>query len=227
MLGGDRNRNDTAGALHKAWGHIFTNHIRGDYVEFGVYHGDSFLASFQQHKVFLRWLEGQLASPEDWRRKVAQKYVSSKVHFHGFDTFAGMPENSEENVTFAEGTFFSSFDNVQNKCRRAGLGDESYSLYKGLFSETGPIFSQRLSSKISILNIDCDIYSSARDALNIAGEFLQVGSVVMFDDYNAYCADNRAGERRAFREFCGKTSFKFEPWFTYQYSGQSFLCVEE
>jgi hypothetical protein len=49
----------------------------------------------------------------------------------------------------------------------------------------------------------------------------------MFDDYNTYCADNKKGERRAFREFCETVPFKFEPWFAYQYSGQAFLCVEE
>ena len=79
---------------------------------------------------------------------------------------------------------------------------------------------------MAIVNIDGDLYESAKDALDIVKDHIQVGTVLLFDDYNAYCADNRAGERRAFREFCGKTSFKFEPWFTYQYSGQSFLCVE-
>jgi hypothetical protein len=39
VLGGELNKNDRAGALHRAWGHIFTNHIQGDYVEFGVYQG--------------------------------------------------------------------------------------------------------------------------------------------------------------------------------------------
>jgi len=42
----------------------------------------------------------------------------------------------------------------------------------------------------------------------------------MFDDYNAYSADNRKGERLVFREFCDSVPFKFEPWFAYQYSGQ-------
>ena len=35
-------------ALHMAWGHIFSNHLRGDYWEFGVYRGDSMLISFNQ-----------------------------------------------------------------------------------------------------------------------------------------------------------------------------------
>lgn len=73
VLGGDLNKNDRAGALHKAWGHIFTNHICGDYVEFGVYHGGSFVESYKQYKTFDRWLQGQLVSPEAWRRTAAQQ----------------------------------------------------------------------------------------------------------------------------------------------------------
>ncbi len=98
VLGGDLNKNDRAGALHRAWGHIFTNHIYGDYVEFGVYQGSSFVESYNQYKTFERWLQGQLASPEAWRRKVAQRYSGHKVHFHGLDTFSGMPKNSEDNA---------------------------------------------------------------------------------------------------------------------------------
>lgn len=58
VLGGDLNKNDRAGALHRAWGHIFTNHIYGDYVEFGVYQGSSFVESYNQYKTFERWLQG-------------------------------------------------------------------------------------------------------------------------------------------------------------------------
>ena len=41
IVSGTINLNDRRGALHKAWGHIFSNHLLGDYVEFGVYYGDS------------------------------------------------------------------------------------------------------------------------------------------------------------------------------------------
>ena len=39
---GDINKNDITGALHKAWGIIFSNHTQGDYVEFGVYEEDNY-----------------------------------------------------------------------------------------------------------------------------------------------------------------------------------------
>lgn len=108
----------------------------------------------------------------------------------------------------------------------SGYANRDFSLYESLFSETAVDLSQRVSQKIAIANIDCDIYGSAVDALNVIRQRLQLGCVLMFDDYNAYCADNRQGERRAFREFCDTAPFRFEPWFAYQFSGQAFLCVE-
>jgi O-methyltransferase len=205
----------------------FTNHICGDYVEFGVYQGGSFVESYRQYKVFDRWLQGQLVSPEEWRRTVAKQYSNHKVHFHGLDTFAGMPENAEGNATFAKGTYLASYEEVKAKCVLTGMPGTAFSLYQGIFSETAALLNQGLSSKVAIANIDCDIYGSACDALAAIRDRLQLGCVLMFDDYNAYRADNRQGERRAFREFCASVPFKFEPWFAYQYAGQAFLCVED
>ena len=227
VLGGDLNRNDRAGALHRAWGHVFTNHIRGDYVEFGVYQGGSFVESYKQYQIFERWLQAQLTSSEEWRRSVAKSYCDHKTHFHGLDTFGGMPENAEDNLTFAKGTYIASRSLVTEKCLRAGMRSSSCSLYQGMFSETTTSLAQNLSPKVAIVNIDCDIYGSAVDALAAIRDKLQLGCVLMFDGYNAYCADNRRGERRAFHEFCSSVPFKFEPWFAYQYSGQAFLCVED
>ena len=43
---GNINYNDRKGALHKAWGYVFSNYSMGDYVEFGVCKGDSFKKKF-------------------------------------------------------------------------------------------------------------------------------------------------------------------------------------
>ena len=222
---GALHRNDRAGALHRAWGHVFTNHLEGDYLEFGVYLGASFVESYQQYQLFRNWLFSQMQSEEQWRRKVAEKYVQNTVRFRGLDTFSGMPENDEGNETFAGNTFVSSLAKVEARCHGAGMRTEIFSLYQGLFSETKDALTKDLG-KIAILNIDSDLYESAKDALTISEPYLQVGCVILFDDYNAFSADSSKGERRAFSEFQKHSQFKFEPWFAYMYSGQAFLCVQ-
>ena len=46
FIRGNINRNDNLGALHKAWGYVFTNQLYGSYYEFGVYEGNSMINSY-------------------------------------------------------------------------------------------------------------------------------------------------------------------------------------
>lgn len=223
---GHVNKSDRQGMLHKAWGYVFTNHIHGDYVEFGVYKGDSLANSFNNYMKFKDWLDGQMTSSEKWRGEVAKAYIDHKVTFHGLDTFEGMPSNDEHNVTFAEGTFQTSLSEVMKKCSDIGLKKPALKLYKGLFDDSRDQFSKNLEGKkISILNVDCDLYVSAKSALEMAEPYLQVGSVILFDDYNTFNADQTKGERKAFQEFANNSKFIFEPWDSYHFVGQSFLCI--
>lgn len=221
LLRGDLHRNDRAGALHRAWGHIFTNQIVGDYFEFGVYQGDSFVESHRQYTKFRRWQIGQLNAQEHWRRDVAKDYSAATSHFHGFDTFAGIPANEEGNLTYAGGTFAADFNAVNQRCAVA-MPAGSYTLHRGLFAD---INLGQSTTKAAIVNIDGDLYSSCVDALKIVRPLLQVGTVLMMDDYNAFNADPTRGERRALSEFLEAENVTLEAWHSYMFVGQSFLIT--
>ena len=99
-------------------------------------------------------------------------------------------------------------------------------LYKGLFTENANRLESNLKDRsVAIVNIDCDIYTSTVDSVEIIENFLQIGSIILFDDYNCFNADNSKGQRKALREFKSKTNWTIEPFFTYMFSGQSFLVV--
>ncbi len=223
---GDLNLNNRTGMLHKCWGHIFSNHLHGDYVEFGVYKGDTLIQSVYQYQQFKAWLENQKKDEEKWRNKVAlNSPLNKKIYFHGLDTFEGMPENNEEFFVFNKGNFEASFDEVNSRVN--SLSEKVY-LYKGLFSETANQFKDNISDrKISIANIDCDIYSSTIDSLNIINDYLQVGSIILLDDYNSFNADNNKGQRKAIKEFKNNSKWLLEPFFSYMFSGQSFLICDK
>jgi len=226
IVSGTINFNDRRGALHKAWGHIFSNHLLGDYVEFGVYNGDSLIKSIVEFNYFKKWLENQKKSSEVWRQEVAKKSLLNKeIFFHGLDTFTGMPDNDEQNYIFKEGTFKSEYPIVFSKLKNK---TNNFFLYKGLFNDCAPNLHQNLNlRKIAIANIDCDIYKSTIDALNIIDEYLQIGSIIMFDDFNAFNADNNRGQRKAFNEYRKLTKWKLEPFFDYMYCGKCFLVVDK
>ena len=227
IVRGSIHKSDRSGILYKAWGHVFTNHLSGDYVEFGVYQGDSLVKSHKEYTKFKSWIKGQMTSDELWRREVATHYIEENVKFHALDTFSGMPENDEANITFKEGTFLSDVEKVKEFCRKAGLKGDDLILYKGLFEDTVAQLSENLKGrKISILNIDSDLYSSAKTALEVSMPYLGLGSIILFDDYNTYAASNTEGERKAFKEFQIESEFIWESWQAYHFSGQAFLCVD-
>lgn len=215
------NRNDRAGMLHRAWGHVFTNLIQGAYYEFGVYRGDSLVASWAEYQRFSKWLGEQQMSGEKWRREAFREYAGYRHEFYGFDTFDGMPENEEGGHTFKKGYYASSCERVDKKCAGAGMNCR---LFKGLFSSLDDETLRGLQPA-AILNIDSDLYLSARDALEKTKDKLQQGTILMMDDYNCFSSDDSKGERRALREFGERyPRFRFEPWLTYLYAGQSFIC---
>ena len=219
---GDINRNDRIGMLHKCWGHVFSNHLFGDYVEFGVYKGDTLVQSVKQYKQYKSWLNDQKRSNEKWRVGIALKSdLNNQIYFHGLDTFEGMPENNERNFIYNKGSFISSYEETQKKMLSL---KEKIFLYEGVFKNQKKHLVNNLKNrKVSIVNIDCDIYSSTIDSLEIINEYMQIGSIILFDDYNGFNANNEEGQRKALSEFKMKTNWVIEPFFTYMYSGQSFI----
>jgi len=50
---------------------------------------------------------------------------------------------------------------------------------------------------------------------------------MLLDDYNSYNADNNKGQRKAYLIYKKKSKWITEKFFTYKYSGQSFLVTQK
>ena len=150
-----------------------------------------------------------------------KKYVNYEHEFYGFDTFEGIPAHRESDKLFIPGSFAASLDEVEKKCKKAGM---RYRLFKGLFSDISDNDFKELPPA-AIVNIDSDLYISARDALEKVKEKLQQGTILLMDDYNCFSSMDSRGERKALKEFCRKyPQFTFEPWILYHFAGQAFIC---
>lgn len=207
-----------------SWGHIFSNKLRGDFWEFGVYRGDSIKLSSIELEKFRDWNVSQLKSQEDWRVNIAKKYSDFSPKFLGFDSFEGLPDNNEGNLNFQKFSFASNLETVEKSLHRY-IKKCDLILIKGDFTTSnGKNYSQH-SNLISIVNIDCDLYSSAIAALRICRPFLQIGSVVLFDEFHGFNADPTKGERAALADFLGETSIEVDRWFDYHYGGRAFLVT--
>ena len=133
-----------------------------------------------------RWIAERLAAGE-------------KVH--GFDSFQGLPETWHVR---AEGSYSTHGELPEVP--------PSVELHVGLFGATLPPFLAAHASPaapIRFLNVDCDLYSSTKTALDLAGGRIVPGTVLVFDEYiinDAWAED----EFKAFQEAVAARGWKYE-----------------
>ena len=129
----------------------------------------------------MRWWRDHLRAPE--------------AHLVGFDSFAGLPEAWRPG--FDEGQFSTSGP--------PDIADPRVSFVAGWFVETLPSFVIPAHDQL-IVNIDSDLYSSARTVLEWVAPHLVPGSLLYFDEF----AD-RDHELRALQEFVAATHLELRP----------------
>jgi hypothetical protein len=156
----------------------------GDYLEFGVYQGSAMTCMY----------------------RAATSMNLNKMRFVGFDSFEGMPEqsNHEDENVWNSGDFYSSLANTKVYLSKNGVDMSRVGLVKGWFDDTcnSTTVQQQNIRKVAVINIDCDIYSSTKTALEFCQPFIQDDVVIFFDDWNSYdLAEKGLGERKAFEEF--------------------------
>lgn len=121
-------------------------------------------------------------------------------HFYGFDSFEGLPED-----WFGTSLVKSSFS------LGGGLPKvpPNVTLYKGWFSETLPNWREDCADSIAFMHIDCDLYSSTVDILENLASRLQVGTIILFDEYFNY-PNWQHHEYKAWKEFIERNQVSYE-----------------
>jgi hypothetical protein len=218
----EQNRNDRSGALYKAWGHIISNNITGAYYEFGVYKGDSFSESLRIYNDYYNWIQSQKSSEEEWRKKI-QWYTEHQ--FYAFDTFEGMPENDERHHVFLQGSFLGKLSDVKQRMNKL-KHSERVKYFKGEFGKVHKKQEAEIDKldKVAIANVDCDLYLSTRDVLEIIKDKLQQGTILLMDDWYQFNADNSSGQRKAVKEFLENNQhIHLEDYVIYSHIGKAFI----
>src|SRR6267378_4224885 len=163
---------------------IFCYHIQplnGYYLEFGCH---------KARTMRLAW--DTFHSLYDW------DYVA-------FDSFEGLPEMepSDSMPLWKKGDLRTSDTEFVDAVVDHGMPREKLRIVKGFYKDslTAALRDELLPKKAAVVYIDCDLHSSTSTALDFARDFLQKGTIVVFDDWFCFYGDPDKGERRAFREF--------------------------
>lgn len=127
-------------------------------------------------------------------------------NYVAFDSFEGLPEMdpADSMPIWKKGDLKTSEDEFVDLVVKNGMPRNKLRTVKGFYDEslTPALRDELLPEKAAVVYIDCDLYSSTITALNFAKDFLQKGTIVVFDDWFCFYGDPGKGERRAFKEFC-------------------------
>ena len=114
----------------------------------------------------------------------------------GFDSFEGLPEDWRPDIP--TGYFATSGTPPE-------IDDPRVFFVKGLFNETLPAYRMPEHDQL-IVNIDCDLYSSAATVLSWLEPHLRPGTLLYFDEL-----PDRDHEMRALKEFLARTDVGLRP----------------
>lgn len=186
--------------------------LDGDYVEFGVYRGSSFIqayhAALHVYLTFLsgRWDEGMgkddpAGAVQDWATG-----MWDRMRFVGFDSFAGVPKPGAVDAivpVFREGAFAATKEEFLAAIAAKGVDLGKVRVVEGFFEQslTAEAAARIGLERIAVCHIDSDLYQSAKAALDFCTPYFRDGSIVIFDEWFHFRGNPHLGEQRAFREW--------------------------
>lgn len=176
----------------------------GDYYEFGVFRGFSLLSAY----------------------KAAGRCGFDDMRFYGFDSFQGLPSvdgPDAEGNRFFRGQFAADRKRVEENLDRAGIDWSRTALIEGFYEKT---LTPQLKSchpfrRAAVVMLDCDLYTSTIVALEWLDEYLDDGSLLIFDDWFTYGGHEHLGQPRALQEFLdSRPALSVEEVFDYEPHGR-------
>jgi len=186
--------------------------LEGAYFEFGVASGRSAIAAIRAN------------------RRENPRTVSP---FLLFDSYQGLPELSGPDAgsaQFKPGDYAFSVEKVIANLQQHGVYDEAtVHLVPGWFEQSLPTFpaADLGVTKAAIVHVDVDLFSSCVTVLDFIEPFLQVGTVLLFDDWNAFNASNHKGERAAASQWLKRNpQWQLNDYAAYGWHGRVFIVDE-
>lgn len=184
----------------------------GSYIEFGVFTGSSFNFAVNAS------------------RKIDNIFGNSNCDFFGFDSFDGFGEvkSFDKSSAFKDKTFSVNKEKVLKNIKRNSKNIKTL-IIEGFFQDTiankkPKDFDIRLAR---VIMIDCDLKEPTKIALEFVKPILQLGTIILFDDYLYFKGSKDHGEYSAFEEFRNKyKQIEFREAYDYGYGGKAFIVCK-
>lgn len=134
--------------------------------------------------------------------QIIRDLVTDKRQIFGFDSFEGLPEDWDG--TERKQGFFSVNGQPPNIF--------NVDFFVGWFEDTIPKYLD-IAKPISLLHIDCDLYSSTNTVLFSLNNFIVNGTIIVFDEWyynHKNFPENRQHEQKSFYEWVTAKKREYE-----------------
>lgn len=199
------------GAIQKAFEFSLTDPdaraFQGDYHEFGLFRGGTFLATGQ----------------------ILDDLGLKDVRLYGYDSFEGLPEATGIDAgdpRFFEGQFACSRAEVEANLAKRGMDMSRVELIEGFYEDTltEELHAAHPFRPASVVLLDCDYYSSTICAMNWLDRYIRAGTVLLFDDWFSYGDDPELGQPKALEDWlAARPHWRVEQMDDFEQNGRGFV----
>ena len=182
--------------------------VEGAYMEFGCADGGSLADAY----------------------RAARRCNLQDMRFFAFDSFEGLPEpiglDADRLRRYEKGEFACNIDKYKRNIKLQGVDLNRVTITPGWYDKT---LTKDLRASLSIgraavIMIDCDLYESTVPVMDFITDYIQDGTVLIFDDWFSYKGRTDRGEAKAFYEWLLKNpSFKANKYHNTSRTMMSFI----
>ena len=183
--------------------------VDGDYLEFGVFQGASFINAYNILKQVYeeRFTHERQLHGDELCARIRNRWEN--IRFIAFDSFEGLPEmcgTDTQTNDFVKGKFCCNEEDFIKNIKGKGVMLEKVATVPGWFEKTCSEETKKKLrlTKASIVHIDCDLYESTKVVLDFITPLLDDGTIIIFDDWYCYRGNPELGEQKAFYEWVEK-----------------------
>lgn len=195
------------------------NNCFGDYLEFGVNKGNSFVRSYKTYEKYIKY----------YNKKFKTNFQLPS--FYAFDLFEeGVPNEQLEESKHVPYHWKNDLWQYPVKqfiknCEEKKLNMSNINIEKGLFEKTLKNFNKSII-QASVIFFDCDFKKPTLEALNFSKKFIKEGSILVFDDYFRFRGCKELGPHGAFIEFLNQNEneIEFRDFGIYRGQIASYIC---
>lgn len=198
----ENNYTGAHGCLHAGASFIAWNQVEGDYLEFGVFRGESFAHAYRAIERNRRVVASGVPRSESFDR-----WLRSPPRYFAFDSFAGLPDGeAARQADYTPGAYACSEAQFKANVKADGVDLSRVITVPGMYdaSLVPEVKARHALRQAALVMIDCDLYESTVPVLDFITDLVGQGTVIVFHDWFRFKGSPLQGEQRACGEWLAR-----------------------